>query len=322
MKDRAVASAPGKIILFGEHFVVSGYPAVVTAINMRARVTVTPAKNSIEIISGRSHVKWGEEELQANGESLVRSPYDPLVSMALKLMDDYGVKAYFKAEITSTIPSAAGLGSSAAVSVAFAKALASFLDLDISVEKVIEYSMFAEKTFHGRPSGIDSHVAALGGTLLYSGPKKASKLSLDKKPDIALVFTGIKRRTSSLVSHVQTTAEKEPDFFKGLAELYSQVLGEGVDALRSSDLKSLGRLMSLNHFLLRCLGLSNVVVERAVEMLLESGFYGAKLTGAGGGGCVIAVGEKEVERSLNYVRELFPDTWLVNMGCEGVVEEY
>ncbi|MEM4303586.1 MAG: mevalonate kinase [Candidatus Caldarchaeum sp.] len=316
MKEKAVASAPGKVILFGEHFVVSGYPAIVTAIKMRAKATLTPRHDKFMIKSGQTSAVWN-----SNGEQIYPStatPFQPLFNMASRIMEDFGISSFFNAEIHSESPGAAGLGSSAAVSVALAKALASLYNIDMSIESVIHYSMLAEKEFHGRPSGIDSHITAIGGTLLYNGPGKYQNLKLDKHPEILIVYTGIKRKTSKMVSYVQNLSAERPDEFTQLTEIYSELYKKAVEALKSNDLILLGRLMTVNHLLLKCLGLSNTVVENVVETLLEKGAYGAKITGAGGGGCVIAVGDDELAKHLSGH---FPSCWKSETGCKGVSEE-
>ncbi|MEM1946101.1 MAG: mevalonate kinase [Candidatus Caldarchaeum sp.] len=315
MKEKAVASAPGKVILFGEHFVVSGYPAIVTAIDMRARAVLTPSHDKFKIKSGQSWAAWNAEGEQIYPPPPQPTPFQPLFNMVLKIMEDHGVSACFNAEILSEIPGAAGLGSSAAVSVSLAKAVAAFNNIDMSLESVIHYSMLAEKEYHGRPSGIDSHITALGGTLVYNGPRKCQQLQLNKHPSIFIAYTGLRRKTSKMVSYVQNFAAEKPDEFGQLSEIYSEIFRRAVNALKSNDLCSLGRLMTINHFLLRCLGLSNEKVERAVEKLLEKGAYGVKITGAGGGGCVIAVGDHEL---FENVSGFFPGFWKSSTGCKGV----
>ncbi|MCS6769237.1 MAG: mevalonate kinase [Candidatus Caldarchaeum sp.] len=318
MKPRASASAPGKVILFGEHFVVSGYPAVVTAINMRARVELQREEEAIIFTSRRLMGRWSITGEQVYPEPHKKSSFTPLHKMLVRMMEDEGVRGGLRAEIVSEIPGAAGLGSSAAISTALAQAFSILFELELSREEIVEYAMVAEKEFHGKPSGIDPHAAAYGGTLLYKGPGNFQTLHLDRSPDILVLFTGLKRKTSEMVEHVIKHSSTRPREFSELANLYRGIFNRAVEALKSGDLKLLGELMSLNHYLLKVLGLSNDVVEKYVENLLERGAYGVKLTGAGGGGSIIAAVEGQSFRKLSEWPDQFSKWWLVKTSCPGV----
>ncbi|MEM1942838.1 MAG: mevalonate kinase [Candidatus Caldarchaeum sp.] len=321
MKQRAAASAPGKVILFGEHFVVSGHPAVVTAINLRAKVEVIREDDTTTIRSRQSWSSWSRKGEPIHPNPPKTSSFTPLYMMASKMMEDHGVSGCFRAEIHSDIPGGAGLGSSAAVSTALAKALSNLFELNLATHELVEYAMVAEKEYHGRPSGIDPHAAAYGGTLLYNGPGKFQPLQLSPSPDLLVVFTGLKRKTSDMVDEVVRLARGNPREFGELSSLYREVFVRSVEALKSNNLELLGRLMTINHFLLRTLGLSNEVVERCVEDLFKTGVYGAKLTGAGGGGSVVAVGGSNTEAAVLSLLSSYPRAWVVKTSCPGVRDE-
>ncbi|MEM0441180.1 MAG: mevalonate kinase [Candidatus Caldarchaeum sp.] len=318
MKTVVSASAPGKVILFGEHFVVSGFPAIVTAIDKRVRVTFSQSlERKFIIVSGQAYSAWN-----VNAEPLSQRPslFQPLYNMVKKLSDDFGFKCVGKVEIFSEITGAAGLGSSAAVSVALTKAVSDMYELNLTPEQVIQYAMVAEKEFHGRPSGIDTTIATVGGTIAYHSPGNYRQINVPANPEVIIVFSGKKRKTSKMVEHVQQTAKAKPAFFNALANIYSRVYCEAVDAMTSTNFEKLGHLFLLNHFLLRCLGLSNEGLEKIVEDLLSFGAFGAKVTGGGGGGCVIGLGGEKSSAILAGLSTVYPKVWLSQTGCRGVGE--
>ncbi|MEM0443080.1 MAG: mevalonate kinase [Candidatus Caldarchaeum sp.] len=321
MKQKAAASAPGKVILFGEHFVVSGRPAVVTAINLRAKVEVVLENDKTIFRSRQSWSSWSRKGEPVHPTPPKTSSFTPLYMMASKIMEDHGVSSCFRAEIYSDIPGGAGLGSSAAISTALARALSNLFGLNLSTQRLVEYAMVAEKEYHGRPSGIDPHASAYGGTLLYEGPGKFQPLQLGISPEMLVVFTGLKRKTSDMVDQVVKLASENRREFGELSSLYSEVFVRSVEALKSNNLELLGRLMTINHYLLRALGLSNEVVEKCVEDLLRTGVYGAKLTGAGGGGSVVAVGRTNQEAAVFSLLSSYPKAWVVKTSCPGVRDE-
>jgi mevalonate kinase len=318
---KAAASAPGKVILFGEHFVVSGYPALVTAIEPRAVVRVMRAEKKTVVKSGNVVGVWSEGGEQLYPPKNVKNHLQPLYDMATKLLEENSAHGCFEAEIFSQIPGSAGLGSSAAVSVAFAKALSDLYGLGLGQEAVIKYAMLAEREFHGTPSGIDPHIAALGGAILYSGPGNYRRVNINNPVDIAVLHTGVRRKTSTMVAHVQDFARNNPEVFREMAEFYGEVLARGLEAVEKGDVVGLGRLMTLNHILLRVLGVSSKAVEKAFEALLGLGMYGAKLTGAGGGGCVIAVGPKTSYSRFSGLSQQFQTAFTTKIACHGVVSE-
>lgn len=318
MKETARASAPGKVILFGEHFVVSGSPAIVTAINKRARVLLTKTVDrKFLIVSGHAFSAWS-----LNGEPLGAKPssFQPLYNMVRSICQDFGLKCEGKAEIESDILGAAGLGSSAAVSVALVKAFSDLHGLELSKDEIIRYVMKAEAEFHGRPSGIDPTISVIGGTIIYRGPGNYSELSLPSNPRVLIVFSGRKRRTSKMVHHVQQTAREKPTFFGELSKIYSRIYEKALPALQSYDVEQIGRLFTLNHALLRSLGLSNQAIEKIIQDLSFSGAYGSKLTGAGGGGCIIAVAGDDIDRIAEELAKVYTHVWVCETGCRGVGE--
>ncbi|MEM3053743.1 MAG: mevalonate kinase [Candidatus Caldarchaeum sp.] len=272
MRKQVKVFAPGKVILFGEHFVVSGYPAIVTAIDRGVTVTARKADDKFVIVSKHSAATWN-----ISGETITAKPaaLAPLYNMVREMCLDHGVPCTGWVEIESDLVSGGGLGSSAAVSVALAGAVSILHEIDLSRDQLIHYALKAEKEFHGRPSGIDPTISTVGGTISYRGLGKYTAIEVEKPLDLIIVFSGRKRKTSKMVDVVQRFAEEKKNVFSELVKLYSHVYEMAKTALVEGDFQTVGRLFTLNHFLLRSVGVSDNVLEEIVKNLRSKGVYGA-----------------------------------------------
>ncbi|MFQ5999722.1 MAG: mevalonate kinase [Candidatus Bathyarchaeia archaeon] len=289
----AVASAPAKIILFGEHFVVYGEPAIVLAIDTRARASAelrTDQRiyvNSVDLgLSGffmheRFHPERGGEE--------ARTKLEPARIAIQRVLDFSKKEVGMNVKIESSISVAAGLGSSAAVAAAVAVASSRLLNLELSKEEIFHIAYEAERFVHGTPSGIDPATSTYGGVHLFD--KKRGVTSLNVEGDIPLVVgdTGMKRSTGSLVAMVRERKERFPSIIDSIIKTGGKIALRAVKALETGALNAVGELMNINHALLCAVGVSNEPLERLVYAARKAGALGAKLTGAGGGGCMIAL---------------------------------
>jgi mevalonate kinase len=319
-----VASAPAKIILFGEHFVVFGEPAVVLAIDRRAYSYVEPRKdkrvyiNSVELgVSGF----FEKERFQAEKGSPKRAEKELLpVKLAVqKILDQAKSDTGVSVEIRSDIPVAAGLGSSAAVAAATAKATGCLLGVKLSPEDIFNVAYQAERVVHGTPSGIDPTIATYGGVLRYS--RADGFMRLDVKGEIPLVVgnTGLMRNTGDLVAKVRRAKEKYPSIVNPLIKAGGEIVAQAVETLRHGDVDRLGELMNLNHALLYAVGVSNELLERLICAARQAGALGAKLTGAGGGGCMIALAEnRRLKKVAQAIQEAGGASFVAKKSDEGV----
>ena len=269
---RACASAPGKVILFGEHFVVYDKPAIVSAISLRAHAEAERSDRGI-ILEG-----WGGE--------------NPAVAASAYVIDRLGYSGGLNLRIRSSIPQSVGLGSSASVSVASAAATSLLLKGELDLELVRRAAHMGESLVHYRPSGIDTTIATYGGGGIYTRSKGFRRMEFDLN-EILIINTGKARRTGDLVRRVKEFRDAHRGEFKEILEEAEEVILEAVDSLKTRDLESIGRLMLRNQELLRRIGVSSREIEDVIESCMRYGALGAKLTGAGGGGCVIAVAEEE-----------------------------
>lgn len=300
--EKAASSAPGKVILFGEHFVVYDKPAIVSAINLRARVEA-----------------WRYEKpgVWIGYRMLVDHPSTRAVEYVL---EKTGFMSGIKLKILSKIPASVGLGSSASVSVASA-ASASLISLGrIERELVEKAALEGEKIVHVNPSGIDTTIALRGGSGIYRRSRGFSSIDIPLKK-ILIIDTGKTRRTGEMVNRVREFSEKNKDRFSEILSREEELINEVLDAFKSLDFEKIGELMLVNQSLLREVGVSSNEIEEAIKLALDAGAYGAKLTGAGGGGCVIClVDEDKFEKVSKSISNKFK-VYLTELSAEGLREE-
>jgi mevalonate kinase len=300
-----VASAPAKIILLGEHFVVYGEPAIVLAIDRRAYVKAENRTDKrLRIHSTNLNLTGffdGEAfKAEQGDEREARLKFEPIKKAVDKILEKHGQSVGLNIEISSTVPVAAGLGSSAAVVAATTMAIGALLGVQVSKEDVFRVTYEAEKVVHGTPSGIDPAVSTFGGALLFQ--MDTGFKPLEAKTDIPLVIgdTGIQRSTRVQVEKVRNLKDKYPQVMEPMMGAAREIALKAIDALRENDLETLGELMNINHALLYGIGVSDESLEWLINAARKAGALGAKLTGAGGGGCMIALSKNE---SLEKVSE-------------------
>ncbi len=301
------ASAPGKLILYGEHAVVFGEPALSTAINLRAEVYTRP------------HEEW-----LADGASIDQPRYR-YVKAAVRRANARGP---LWIEIRSMIPSGAGLGSSAAVTVATLGAVHA-LDGTFDARTIAAEAFEVEHEVQGRASPIDTSTSTAGGALLvlrepeqdllWSVQRDTRQWSLHrcKLPplDFVVGYTGISAATGPLVAQVRERVDRDPEAAERVREI-GRITLEGVHALRRSDLAEAGRLMDRNHVLLNELGVGHPTLDRLVAAARPHA-HGAKLTGAGGGGSMVALSE-EPEKAAQAIRKAGGKAFIVRSEPVGV----
>ncbi len=316
------ASAPAKAIIVGEHFVVWGSKALATALSLRAAVRLCVRAGGPEVrISSRELglrcLVWPKcdcPELR-NLHAVVAAAQS---SLGLKLSESVN------AEVSSPIPIAAGLGSSAAVAVAFAAALMLAYYGSVERDAVNRLAYEAERVAHGRPSGIDNTVATYGGTIIYSRRAGFERLNTKLNEAVLLVVdSGQRRATRKAVERALRFRDRLGPGAGELVAFVDRLVDLAVSAARAGNFDALGAVMNLAHGMLVGVGVSTPALDRIVEALRsEPGVYGAKLTGAGLGGVVIAlVAPDAAEDAASRVRPLAKAVFAVGAEEEGVREE-
>lgn len=281
------ATAPGKVILFGEHAVVYGRPAIaapVGQVQARAVISATPRRPA--------------------GEVLIQAPDIGLESRLAELPEDHplacavnGLLAALNVthppactvRITSTIPVAAGMGSGAAVSVAVLRALSAFLGSPLSDERVSALAYEVEKLHHGTPSGIDNTVITYAMPVYFVRGQPIQTLRLPTPFSLVIGNTGIASPTAVAVGDVRRGWQADPAEYEALFEQVGQIAQAARFAIEAGQIDHLGPLMDENQALLVRMGVSSPDLERLIRAARDAGALGAKLSGGGRGGNMIAL---------------------------------
>jgi mevalonate kinase len=291
---RAVATAPAKVILAGEHFVVMGKPAIAMAVNLYSRVKVSRIEDSTIHVKSTSLKASGSFQsgkyVPDTGTVDAAKALEPIQVMVSHMTKRAGLRVQgLDIEIDSNMPLAAGLGSSASVAVSLIAALSKLLGMKTSREEIRELAFIPERIVHGKPSGIDQTTATYGGVITFSLEKGFEPVTTRYDVPIVIGNTGIPRSTGEQVMKVRSISLEHPNEFNLVAARAAEISREAREAIKKGELNRLGELMNDNHELLRSLDLSNTKLEELITAARSSGALGAKLTGAGGGGCMIAV---------------------------------
>ena len=286
-------SAPGKIILLGEHAVVYGHPAIAIPVQqVKAKVIIRP---DIQASPGSIKIRAPEIGLDTDIDAL--APDDPLGVAIRTTLEELAIERppAMQIKISSSIPVASGLGSGAAVSVALIRSLAGFLGTSLPDDLVSKIAFEVEKIHHGTPSGIDNAVITYDRPIFFIKDQKIERLQVARKFDFIIADSGIPSPTVETVGDLRKAWTREPDRFNRYFKQIENIVEESRAALLSGDERSLGKLMTENQKILMQLDLSSPALEALVAAAAGAGAWGAKLSGGGRGGNVIAVVEPAQE---------------------------
>ena len=309
---KSKASAPGKVILFGEHFVVYGVKAILCSINKR--VTVTAEKTTDKKIFINSEI--GNLILEPNKSiSEINSPLKPFYYLANKVIKNQDTGIQIK--IDSEIPLGVGLGSSSACCVAGAAAIFKLFG-DISKEEILELAIEAERTIFENTSGADCTVCVYGGIMEYD--KKQGFKKIEDEPNFQLVIanSNIEHSTESMVSEVKTFTIKNKEEFSKLLEQELELVEDVLKLLKENNTIKLGEKINQNQKYLETIGISNNQLRKMIEIGQKTSF-GAKITGSGGGGCIFAItDESNLEDTLREFKDNSFECFSVEIDFKGL----
>ncbi len=278
----AVGTAPGKVILFGEHAVVYGRPALaapVTQVCATAEVRQGEPDAGLVIHA----LDLGRQvRLTENGQPLAEAARAALRWLALSEPD-------WTVDVSSTVPVASGLGSGAAVSVALIRALAAAAGRDIAPEHASTLAYEIERLHHGTPSGVDNTVVAFGRPVYFVRGRPPEPFAMGRPFMLAIGDTGIASPTKVAVGDVRAAWQAEPERFESLFDRVGAVVEAARDAISNGRPDDLGPLMDANHALLQEIGVSCPELDALVAAARRAGAGGAKLVGGGRGGNMIAL---------------------------------
>ena len=336
--NKTIFSAPGKIILFGEHSVVYGHPAIVTAINLRTKCIVTKSSQKevqLSISSNYSlnasstglkkkYIMNKEQKEFSEQDSKYEQPVNPAYYFITeKVLSLSTINKHPHIHINSEIPPGIGLGSSAANSVASLASLSAFMELEFSMEELNELAFEAEKIIHGNPSGVDNTISTYGGIQFYK-EKKFSQLNIpDFLSYIVIVNSGIPRNTKTYVEKVANSLEEDTTKYRKILEEIGELTAIAKSSLMEGNIPKLGNLMTQNHLLLEKLGVSLPILTDLTNSLVQLGSLGSKLTGAGGGGCVIGLFDdyQKANRAIEKMKSRGFQAFMSSLSERGVQSE-
>ena len=304
----SIAEAPGKIIISGEHFVVHGSNALAAAIDKTVKVySETSDKNSIL------------SRVDNQVFNIRIKPINPVSVVRKKILEYLNRKERIKITIESNIPRGSGLGSSSAISVATAASIASLFGEKLDKKTLYNIAFEGEKIIHGNPSGIDVAASVYGGLILFNKNTVPTNIDLLNKLQIIVSISGKTRQTSRMINHFTSTSNKLPYHFQSLVHSSSVLTHEAVNCLITQDLEKLGAIINFYNSILSSFGLGTKITDRMIETCLEHGAYGAKITGAGGGGSIIAIAPlTKIKIIIDELNSLGFKTFSIELPKQGV----
>ncbi|MDX1444327.1 MAG: hydroxymethylglutaryl-CoA reductase, degradative [Gammaproteobacteria bacterium] len=310
-EEETLAAGYGKIILLGEHSVVYGRHAIAAPIPLAIQSKVADAKagEGVELIIPR----WGvEQRLPRNPEQ--RQAFQKQFGLILEKLglEDRDMKI----EIFPNVPRAMGLGGSAALAVAAIRALDRHYSLGLSDNDVNALAFECEKVAHGTPSGIDNTMATYGRPLLFrkGSPGLQEFLEIPQPVNFVVGITGRETLTHKMVTRVRQQWERNTSLYERIFNEIDALTLQGVKALGNHDLEQLGDLMNVCQGLLNALQVSSWDIEELVQIARDNGALGAKLTGGGGGGSMIALAPDNPQKIIDAMRDAGYQAMEVSVG--------
>jgi mevalonate kinase len=290
----------GKAILFNEHFVVYGVPAIVSAIDKYTIAKVKPHPEArLSLVDNRNATpKYKEDKRDQQKDSIKR---------IIKKMNLDFSKEGIEIELAGTLYAASGIGASAASCVAIARALSNFYQLGLSDDEINEIAYEGEKGYHGTPSGIDNTASTFGGLIWFEKkqPPLMDRIELQNQIEIVMGNTGKVADTTAAVAGVKGRKEAHPEKYKEIFKRAENIAYLAKQAFIDEDVHEIGKLMNENHKLLQQIEVSSRELDFLVKLARDYGAYGAKLTGGGLGGNMLALtpGKRIQEEVANAIEK-------------------
>lgn len=298
-------STPGKLMLFGEHSVVYERPCIVTAVDQRMGVIAEIQDgNFFQLIAPGVGLQSYSQEVDRLGKNSNIPKGAKFVEFAVRnFFEKYNISSGLKIETRSGFSSEFGFGSSSAVTVGVVKALSELFSVRLQEQELFELSYKTVLDVQGVGSGFDLAAAIWGGTLWFVGGGKTI-IPLDQgNLPIVVGYTGIKADTPTLIRRVEDEKRKYPAVIDNIFEAITLIAKEAKDALERKDWGKLGELMNLNQGLLDSLGVNTKELASLIYAARQAGAFGAKLSGAGGGDCMIALVSEENKKNVETAIE-------------------
>lgn len=296
MEGEPLGAGHGKVILMGEHSVVYGRRAIAAPIPLAIQARIEDQRDGVDLIIPRWGIEQRLDMKAKNQASFTRSISGVLEALGL-------LERCMRIEVFPNVPRAMGLGGSAALAVSVIRALDAHFQLGLSDDRVNQLAFECEKIAHGTPSGLDNTLATYGEFMLYRGGDQPERQVITPKEPLPLVIgmSGIEGLTAKTVARVREAWQRNEVLYERLFDEVDQLVDAGLVALSAGDLEALGELMNVNQGLLNAMQVSTPELEELIQIARNNGAVGAKLTGGGGGGSIIALcpeGSRRVARAM------------------------
>jgi mevalonate kinase len=301
----------GKLILFGEHFVVYKVPALVAAVaaftDATAELVSTPG---VQMIDNRPAIPGYKTKK--------KDEQDEATELVLKHLGFDSSKRGVKITMGGDLCCVSGIGASASSCIAIARAVSTAMGQNLSEEEINAAGYEGEKGYHGTPSGIDNTSACYGGILKFQRTEGAPVFEMQSLPQkcyIVYASTGITASTTTVVGDVAAKKEADPAWFEGLMGKYSTIVAEAETALQGGDWKRLAELIDQNHTLCQELTVSCSELDDLVDLARSAGAWGAKMSGTGRGGLMLAItpGEELAKTVAAALEAKAPQVWVTTL---------
>ena len=304
----------GKTILFGEHFVVYGLPAIASALGSYTTAEVKVLKGQgWEVIDNRPATPGYKKQKFDEAQESIKN--------VITFLNIDSEKQKLELTFAGDLYAASGVGASAAQCTSLARAINYEFNLNLDDEKINEAAYEGEKGYHGTPSGIDNTASTYGGLIwfeknLSGGKNKIERLQSKEKMFLVIGNTGLTASTTEVVADVRKLKDENPEKFEKIFNTYKDLVMKAKEALIESDITTIGNLLNKNHELLQEITVSGEINDLLVNIARENGAIGAKMTGTGRGGLVISLApdENTQEKIFDAIQEKGYMAWKTTIG--------
>ena len=324
MNNMITVSAPGKLLLFGEHSAVYGYPCIVTAVNQRMKASVEML-NVPEFILEAPDVKVTgyRKQMSEVGKGEIPKSAQFVEIAAKNFTEKYPMKGGIHVKTKCEFSSQFGFGSSSASTVCVMKALSELKGIKFSRKELFDLCYQTVLDIQKIGSGFDVAAALYGGTMVFvKGGELIEPLQVNDFP-LVVGYSGVKADTVSLVNDVKKKYDREPEKVKRIFEAITKIVDEVKEKMKEGDWERAGTLMNFNQEYLRDLGVSTEKLEAMISAAKKADAWGAKLSGAGGGDCMIALTPNDKKKAVaDAIKKAGGQVIDVSVNAEGVRVEH
>jgi mevalonate kinase len=320
LKNEITVSAPGKLMLFGEHAVIYGKPCIVTAVDQRIRVTAEKlASGELTIYAPDVGITGYRKSIDELGVGDIPREVKFIEFAVKNFKKTYGLPGGVKINTKSDFSSKFGFGSSSSVTAAVLKALSELIQKNLSKKELFDLSYKTVIDIQGVGSGFDLAAAIWGGTLYFVGGGKVIESLKTTGLPLVVGYTGVKADTATLIRRVGELYKFQKTQMGRIFDSIRQIVEEAKIAIEDSNFKKLGELMNVNQKLLESLGVSTQKLSDLISASRDAGAYGAKLSGAGGGDCMFAIsGESKKNAVGEAIKKAGGQVIDIKTNAEGV----